>query len=77
MSNSRTFISVAPYWDILHRYRRTAVSIFVVGAIVTAVVQVLFPRTYTSSVLLEDKSPEVQANTVDGEEKEAAAPNLG
>ncbi|HVN64928.1 MAG TPA: hypothetical protein VMT58_09845, partial [Candidatus Binataceae bacterium] len=52
MSN-RNILSIAPYWDIIHRHRMSSFCTMVAGLAATALALVLIPRQYTSTVLLE------------------------
>ena len=49
MSN-QTFITVGPYWDVIHRHRAGFYSTLMAGFALTALLLVLVPKEYTSSV---------------------------
>ena len=59
MSN-QTFISVGPYWDVIHRHRTSFFSTIAAGLVLTMLALVLVPKEYTSSVLLEVWHSDVQ-----------------
>src|SRR5208337_2718990 len=66
MSN-QSFISVGPYWDIIHRHRAAFLSTVVVGLALTALAVILIPKQYTSSVLLEVWHADIQPALVGAE----------
>ena len=49
-SSSQTFISVGPYWDIVHRHRTSFYWTLLLGLICTALALVGVPKQYTSGV---------------------------
>ncbi|MGC1189514.1 MAG: hypothetical protein WA861_02945, partial [Candidatus Binatus sp.] len=63
MSN-QTFISVGPYWDIIHRHWRSFFWTIVAGLILTGLALVLIPKQYTSAVMLEVWHSDVQASLI-------------
>ena len=69
--SDQTFISVGPYWDVLHRHRRSFYLTIVAGLALTAVTMVLIPKEYTSSELLEVWHAEVQSKPVGAEQQTA------
>ena len=76
MSN-QTFISVGPYWDIVHRHRSSFVAIVVAGLALTMVALVTIPKEYTSSVLLEVWHADIQANLIGAEpQTNASIPHI-
>ena len=66
MSN-QTFISVGPYWDIIHRHWRSFFWTIVAGLILTGLALVLIPKQYTSAVMLEVWHSDVQASLIGAE----------
>jgi hypothetical protein len=46
MSN-QTFISVGPYWDVIHRHRTTFFLTLAAGVMLTVLALVLIPKEYT------------------------------
>src|ERR1700722_18487678 len=66
MSN-QTFISVGPYWDIIHRHRTSFVAVIAAGLALTMVALVTIPKEYTSSMLLEVWHSDIQANLIGAE----------
>ncbi|HTC87391.1 MAG TPA: hypothetical protein VK686_03775, partial [Bryobacteraceae bacterium] len=66
MSN-QTFITLGPYWDVVHRHRRSFFAVVVAGLAATAVALVLIPKEYTSSVLLEVWHSDVQPALIGAE----------
>ncbi len=63
MSN-QTVISIAPYWDVVHRHRTSFWLTMVVGLLITAVAVIWVPKQYTSTVVLEVRQPDIQANLI-------------
>src|SRR5208283_1031150 len=72
MSN-QTFISVGPYWDIIHRHRVSFYSTLAAGLVLTALALVWVPKEYTSSVLLEIWHADIQSNLIGAEPQTAPA----
>ena len=66
MSN-QTFISVGPYWDIIHRHRTSFYAIIVAGLALTLLLLVLIPKEYTSSILLGVWHADVQPSLIGAE----------
>ena len=66
MSN-QTFISVGPYWDIIHRHRSSFVAVIAAGLALTMVALVTIPKEYTSSMMLEVWHSDIQANLIGAE----------
>src|ERR1700722_14155537 len=76
MSN-QTFISVGPYWDIVHRHRSSFVAIVLAGLALTLLALVTIPKQYTSSVLLEVWHADIQANLIGAEpQNNASTPHI-
>src|SRR5258707_1021153 len=69
MSN-QTFISVGPYWDIVHRHWTSFFSTIVAGLTLTVLALFLVPKEYTSSVLLEVWHSDVQQTLIGADTKE-------
>src|ERR1700722_14419094 len=61
-SSSQTFISIAPYWDIIHRHRASFYWTLLLGLICTALALTVVPKQYTSSVLLEISRADVESS---------------
>ncbi len=66
MSN-QTFISVGPYWDVIHRHRTIFFSTLVAGLMLTVLALVLIPKEYTSSMLLEVWHADIQPSLIGAE----------
>ena len=76
MSN-QTFISVGPYWDIIHRHRTSFLAVVVAGTALTMLALVTIPKEYTSSVLLEVWHSDIQANLIGAEpQNNSATPHI-
>ena len=72
MSN-QTFISVGPYWDVIHRHRTSFYFTLVAGLVLTALALVWVPKEYTSSVMLEVWHTDIQSNLIGAEPQNAPA----
>src|SRR6202050_5295737 len=72
MSN-QTFITVGPYWDIIHRHRTSFYSTLIAGLALTAAALVLVPKQYTSGVMLEVWHADIQSNSVGADPQQAPA----
>jgi len=66
MSN-QTFISIGPYWDIVHRHRASFFWTVAAGLVCTALALVVTPKQYTSSVLLAIANADVESSLTHSE----------
>lgn len=62
--NESSYISVAPYLDIIYRHRVGAICVLVVGLILTAVLVGFYPERYRSTSVLIVRNPEVSGEYV-------------
>ena len=69
---NQTFISIGPYWDIIHRHRTSFFSAIAVGLVLTLLAVVVIPKAYTSAVLLEVWQADV-APTLIGAEPQSSS----
>src|SRR6202167_1748477 len=69
---NQTFISIGPYWDIIHRHRTSFFSAIAVGLVLTLLAVVVIPKAYTSAVLLEVWQADV-APTLFGAEPQSSS----
>jgi len=65
--SNQTFITIGPYWDIIHRHWVIFFSTVAAGLALTVLAVVLVPKEYTSSVLLEVWHADIQANLIGAE----------
>jgi succinoglycan biosynthesis transport protein ExoP len=66
MNESQSFVSFAPYFDILHRHRVSLVYTLAVGLLLTTLAVVVLPNVYISSTLVTIEPQEVPAQFVSG-----------
>lgn len=64
MSDELSSISLAPYFDLLHRHRVSFVCTLAVGLILTAMAVIVLPNVYLSSTLVTIEPQEVPAQYV-------------
>ena len=72
MSN-QTFISIGPYWDVIHRHRTSFYFTLVAGLVLTALALVWVPKEYASSVMLGVWHTDIQSNLIGAEPQNAPA----
>lgn len=67
--NESSYISIAPYLDVLYRHRVSAVCVLVVGLILTAVLVSVYPERYQSTAVLIMRNPEVSGEYIKNQPK--------
>src|SRR5271167_4444652 len=75
MSN-QTFISVGPYWDIVHRHRSSFFATIAAGLAITLLTVVLIAKEYTSAVLLQVGHVDIQPTLIGAEPQNSPASHI-